>query len=291
MRCCLDGRASQIKIVHDFKGSRVSEEDTEAGVWHDTSVTGGCRLNVDAAAESPERRQVGERGAAHLVRARWAVAVGNEVVYADVVIKRIRPKVRLQICTREHCTKCVTDRLVGLLAWSVLMRGVRAGEFHGVSEVDERSMDVPTFAEFASSVHAHVFVGALRRIARQPAVDPIDWWRLRCKSSSDDPATEMVGEKDVAGFAVETDKVVVSFGVAALLNHEPEVDGQTLVARGRSHRGGLSGGCFPEFGSEAYGTVFNFRRDLELRYAFDKAMHFREATKIEMSKALVPEHA
>jgi hypothetical protein len=100
----------------------------------------------------------------------------------------------------------------------------------------------------------------------------------------------MVGEKDVAGFAVEANEVVVSFGVAALLNHEPEVDGQTLVARSRSHRSRFSGGRFPEFGGEADGAIFDFRRDLELWYAFDKAMHFREAAEVEMSKALVPEH-
>jgi hypothetical protein len=153
-------------------------------------------------------------------------------------------------------------------------------------------MDVPAFAKFASSVHAHVLVGALRRVARQPAVDPIDWWRFRCESSSENPATEMVGEKDVACFAVEANEVVVSFGIAALFNHEPKVNRQTLVARCRSHRGRLSGGRFAEFGGETYGAVFDFRRDRERWYApFDKAMHFRQATKVEMPKALVPEHS
>jgi hypothetical protein len=126
-------------------------------------------------------------------------------------------------------------------------------------------VDVPTLAEFATSIHAHVFVGALRRIARQPTVDPIDWWRFCCESSSKNSATEMVGEKDVAGFAVEANKIVVSFGVAALLNHESEVDGQTLVARSRSHRCRFSGGRFSEFGGESDGALFDFRRDLELR--------------------------
>jgi hypothetical protein len=95
----------------------------------------------------------------------------------------------------------------------------------------------------------------------------------------------MIGEKDVACFAVETNKIVVSFGVAALLNHESEVDGQTLVARSRWHRSRFSGGRFSEFGGEADGALFDFRRDLELRYAFDEGMHFREAAEVEMSKA------
>ena len=181
----------------------------------------------------------------------------------------------------DKSVKCIANCLVRLFAWSVLMRGIRAGELHGVSKVGECLMDVPALAEFASVVHAHVLVSALRRVARQPAVDPIDWWRFRDKSSSKNPATEMVGEKDVAGFAVEANEVVVPCGMAALLNHEPEVDRQTLVARCCSHRGRLSGGRFAEFGSETYGAVFDFRRDLERWYAFDKAMHFGQATKVD----------
>jgi hypothetical protein len=63
-------------------------------------------------------------------------------------------------------------------------------------------VDVPTLAEFAASIHAHVFVGALRRIARQPTVDPIDWWRLCGECSSENPATEVVSKEDVASLAI-----------------------------------------------------------------------------------------
>jgi hypothetical protein len=86
MRCRLDGRASQVKIIHDFEGSRVSEEDAEAGVWHDASVTSGCRSNVNPAAKCPKLRQVGEQCAAHFVWTRGAVAVGNKVVDANIMI-------------------------------------------------------------------------------------------------------------------------------------------------------------------------------------------------------------
>ncbi len=229
MCCCLDCRAAKVKIVHDLQGSRVSEEDAEAGVWHNAPVSRYRRTHVDAASERSKLCQVRERSAAHFVWTRWAVAVGNEVVDADSMIKHIRAKVRLQVCAREHCAKCIATCLVSLFAWSVLVQEIRAGELHGVSKVCERSMDVPALAEFASAVHAHVLVGALRRVACQPAVDPIDWWRFRCESLSENPATEMVSEKDVAGFAVEANEVVVSIGIAALLNHEPEVDRLSLA--------------------------------------------------------------
>jgi hypothetical protein len=35
----------------------------------------------------------------------------------------------------------------------------------------------------------------------------------------------MVGEKDIASLAVDSDKVVMSGGVATLLDHETKVDG------------------------------------------------------------------
>ena len=104
MRCCLDGRAAEVKIVHDLQGSRVSEEDAEAGVRHDAPVSRCRRTHVDAAFERSKLFQIRERGAAHFVWTRLAVAVGNKVVDANIMIKCIRPKVRFQVCTREYGT-------------------------------------------------------------------------------------------------------------------------------------------------------------------------------------------
>ena len=61
-------------------------------------------------------------------------------------------------------------------------------------------------------------------LACKPAVDPVDRWGLCCESAAEDSATEVVGEKNVACLAVEADKVVMSGGVTALLDHEPKVD-------------------------------------------------------------------
>jgi hypothetical protein len=86
-------------------------------------------------------------------------------------------------------------------------------------------MDISALPDFSSTVHANVRVGALWGVTGKPAVDPVDRSGLGCEGAAEDSATEMVGEEDVACFAVETDKIVVSGRIATLLNHETEVDG------------------------------------------------------------------
>jgi hypothetical protein len=63
-------------------------------------------------------------------------------------------------------------------------------------------MDVAAFSEFTTSIHANVLIRAIWGIAGKPAVDPIDGRSLCRKSTAKDPATEVVGQQNIAGFAV-----------------------------------------------------------------------------------------
>ncbi len=83
----------------------------------------------------------------------------------------------------------------------------------------------------------------------------------------------MVGEEDVAGFAIKAHKIIVSVGIAALLDHEAEIDGQTLIACCRSHRRFLPGRCFSKFGGKTDRAFLYFSRDQKTRNAFNEAMH------------------
>jgi hypothetical protein len=86
-------------------------------------------------------------------------------------------------------------------------------------------VNISALPEFSSAVHANILVGVLWGVTGKPTVDPVDRWGLGCEGAAEDSATEMVGEEDIAGFAVETDKIVVSGRIATLLDHETEVDG------------------------------------------------------------------
>ncbi len=77
----------------------------------------------------------------------------------------------------------------------------------------------------------------------------------------------------VAGFAIETNRIIMLVGVATILDHETEIDGETLVTCLRSHRCSLSGRCFAKFRRKTDWALVYFGRDLKLWHAFDKAMH------------------
>ena len=85
--------------------------------------------------------------------------MGNEVVEADKMVKRVRPEVGLQIRAGKHSAKGIPNRLVRTFARAILVRRVGTSQFNRVPEVRERLMDVAAFTEFTSSVHANILVG------------------------------------------------------------------------------------------------------------------------------------
>jgi hypothetical protein len=86
-------------------------------------------------------------------------------------------------------------------------------------------MDLPTFAQLTATVHSYILVRALWGIVCQPVVQPINWWRLCGKSSTEKASTVMVGEKHITGFAIDADEVAVSVGITTFLYHETEING------------------------------------------------------------------
>ena len=99
MRVCggLDGQAAKVEVEHELQGAGISKEYAEAGVRDDTAVTSSCGSDVDAASERPKPCQVFVRGATHFVRTRRSVAVWDEIVETDVVVKRAWPELWLKL--------------------------------------------------------------------------------------------------------------------------------------------------------------------------------------------------
>lgn len=148
----------------------------------------------------------------------------DKVVEANVVVEGVWPEIGLQVRTGKHSAKSIADGLMRAFAGSILVRRVRTGEFHGISEVCECAVDVAAFPKLPASIHADIFVGALWRVAGEPAVDPIDRRGFRGEGATEDPTTKVVGQQNIARFAVEADESVVSCRISALLDHESKVD-------------------------------------------------------------------
>ena len=55
------------------------------------------------------------------------------------------------------------------------------------------------------------------------------------EGATNQTTTEVVGDEDVAGFAVMSHSIVETFGIRALLDHESKINAKALQARGSGH--------------------------------------------------------
>jgi hypothetical protein len=147
-----------------------------------------------------------------------------------------------------------------------------------------------TFAEFAATIHTHIFPGTVRGIVSKPTVKPIDWRGFGSKRASEDTATVVISDEGVTGFAVEAHEIIETLGVAAALNHECKVNGETLKTNGGDHDGGGTARSLAEFCGEANGTFIDRTGHGQSREATRMAMQLRQTPEVEMAKTLVPEH-
>jgi hypothetical protein len=74
------------------------------------------------------------------------------------------------------------------------MGGVGASELDGVPKVGKRSVDLVTFSEFASAIHADVSVRTRWGIVGQPLIEPINWGGLCRERLPIEASTEVISE-------------------------------------------------------------------------------------------------
>jgi hypothetical protein len=98
----------------------------------------------------------------------------------------------------------------------------------------------------------------------------------------------VVGNECVASFAIEANEIVLALGVAASLDHKTEVDRKALVTDSGAHSSGRARGLFTELGGKTDWAFFKNVRKGESRHTLHETVHGREATKIEVAKALMP---
>jgi hypothetical protein len=168
---------------------------------------------------------------------------------------------------------------------------VCASEFDGVSGVVEKIDDGATACEFATLIEPDVFVFAIGGVEGEPAVEPLDRWRLGFEGAAVKFATEMVGNQDVTGLTVETLVAVVAPGVIGKLNYKTEVDRESLIALGSTTRVVGVVVSAASFGGEAGGTFVNVGGQSEFGNSGGTFVEFGDTPVIEVTEALVPEHA
>ena len=77
----------------------------------------------------------------------------------------------------------------------------------------------------------------------------------------------MIGDENVAGFALVSNQVVETLGVRTLLNHEGEVDAESLEALGGRHRISVPARRLAKFRGHADGTFVDGVGEGQSRHA------------------------
>ena len=175
-------------------------------------------------------------------------AMWDKVVQADEMIERVRPKRRAETGAGQHGAQGITDGLMGTFTRSILVGGVRASELGLIAKVGESIKDFAAAPKFSTTIHPNIFFVTSGCIVGEPLIQPIHRRGFSGECATDQSATEMVGDQNVACLAVVTDQVVETLGIGALLHHESEIDSETLKTLGCSHGVGMATRSLPQFG-------------------------------------------
>jgi hypothetical protein len=164
------------------------------------------------------------------------------------MIERARPKSGTETGAGQHGAQGVTDSVMGTFTGAILVGGVETSEQGLVTKVGESIKDLAAAPKFPTTVHPNIFPSAGGCIIGEPLIQSIHRWGFGGERATDQLTTEMVGDQNVACFAVMADQVVETLGVGAHLHHESEIDSETLKTLGRSHGVGMTTQSLSQFG-------------------------------------------
>ena len=101
----------------------------------------------------------------------------------------------------------------------------------------------------------------------------------------------MIGDEDVACFAIVTHQVVETFRVGAFLNHESKINTETLKAFVGSHGVGVSTWSLAKLRSHTDIALIDGVGERQSGHATSVPVELGKPTKVQMAETLVPEHA
>jgi hypothetical protein len=212
----------------------------------------------------------------------------HKIVQTQVVIKSVWPKCCSEVGAGEHGTQSVFNSLMRAVARAFLMGGIRTCQLSLTTEIGKGVKDFATTAKFTTTIHADIFVRTRRGIVRQPLIEPINRRGFGSKGTTDETATEMINDEDIASFPVMSHQIVKPFGIRAALYHEDEVDAETLEAGGSSHGVGVTTRGLTKFGCHAYSTLIDNIGERERRDAASVLVEFGKSAEVEVSETLMP---
>jgi hypothetical protein len=168
----------------------------------------------------------------------------------------IRPEPDRKIGTAKHGTKSIANGLMGTFTRTILVRRVGCGRFDAIASIFEEINHLTTATKIATKVKAYIFVRRINRktMEGKPAIQKVDGGNLGVKRFTIESVAVMIHYQTVASLTIETLETLDTSRIFRTLNHETEVNGDTLIAAGGMVRIRQSMGSLAEFGLNTDGT-------------------------------------
>jgi len=293
MLCFFDLIGSCIKIQSILEGLSIAKEKARTNAVFKTAgtmSTGGKGRNF--AAKGSKVLEIRRRTGTYFKAGESASAVGNNIVKTQVVMKSVWPELEGKPSAIENGAQRIFDGTVRTFTRTILMGRIRRCRFNNVPSFFEVIADISGFAQVTTKIHTDIFVCNIFATAMfcQPTVDVVDRRCFGSKGTTIKSPTEVISDKDIAGFTMKTCKTFHTGTVVGLLNNEASVNGQSLIANSGMARIGLTTSCLGKFTSVTNGTMliseFGGRKR---RDANSMTKYLGNATEVQMAESIVPE--
>jgi hypothetical protein len=215
----------------------------------------------------------------------------SHIVEVEIVMEGKRPEPDRKVGAAKHGMKSIANGLMGTFARAILVRRVGSSRFKAIAGILKEINHLTTATKITTKVKVDILVREINRetVECKPAIQKIDGGSLGTKRLTIESAAVMIRYQTVASLTIETLKTLNTSRILGTLNHETEVNRDTLIASGGMARISQSTGGLAELSLNTDGTGVQGRSNGEGRNANSMFMQVRHATRMNMGKTMVPE--
>ena len=150
---------SQVKIEYVLEGLCITKKDTRADAMFETAGTmSTSRKGRDFTSKGTEVLKVRGRASTEFEARESAVAMRDNVVEAQVVMKRVGPEFEGKTSTIEDGTQRILDGAMRAFTRAILMGRVGSSGFNGIPSLLEQGADISGFAQVTTKIHANILM-------------------------------------------------------------------------------------------------------------------------------------
>mmetsp|Transcript_20761 Transcript_20761/g.57389 ORF Transcript_20761/g.57389 Transcript_20761/m.57389 type:complete len:267 (+) Transcript_20761:1422-2222(+) len=213
-------------IPKDVVGSigEETKEEAFAGVGAELGRAAARRADPDATAERAHASEVILFVGGKFKRRFSLIAGRHGVGEPNIVVESIRPEFCIEIGADEHGTNSVSHGEMSTFDGAILVGGIGTSGANVIAMFGKQGLNVRIVVEFATLVEENIFVGAVRSMVFEKMIEPVDGGGFRETGIAVEAASEMIGDENPTGFAVEAFVVKSALVILGTDARERKVD-------------------------------------------------------------------